>query len=252
MIKNQKTIVGYKKAGEHPLDLLKKIKKQYPALADKKIAYAGRLDPLAEGVVLFVVGEELKNFESYLKLDKEYEAKIVFGFSTDTYDILGISKKGEEKKPDVSEVIKTLERFEGDFEFTFPPFSGYKIKKKPLFWWALQNRLSEVKMPQKKVQIYSIEMLESGFIKKEKLERDILKKIKAVKGNFRQDEITKNWEKIFEEEKRKEFLFLKARIACSSGCYIRSIADEIGKETKLGAALLHLKRNKVGNYSPDN
>jgi len=72
-----------------------------------------------------------------------------------------------------------------------------------------------------------------------------------VKGDFRQKEISKNWEKIFKEEERQEFLFLKTRIACSSGCYIRSITNKIGKETKTGAALLHLKRNKVGDYSFD-
>jgi len=53
------------------------------------MTYAGRLDPLAEGLLLVLTGEECKNKEKYLGLDKEYEVDVLFGFATDTYDILG-------------------------------------------------------------------------------------------------------------------------------------------------------------------
>ena len=53
----------------------------------------GRLDPLAEGVLLILIGDECKNKEKYLGLDKEYEVAIIFGISTDTGDALGLATK---------------------------------------------------------------------------------------------------------------------------------------------------------------
>jgi len=52
-------------------------------------AYAGRLDPMAHGVLVLLVGEENKKREKYEKFVKEYLFQCIFGVATDTYDILG-------------------------------------------------------------------------------------------------------------------------------------------------------------------
>ncbi len=240
-------IVAYKPVGYSPLDLLKKLKEKYPELRNKKMAYAGRLDPLAEGIVLFVIGEELKNFDSYLTMDKRYEARILFGFSSDTYDVLGIPQKKDKKNLSEEEVRKALESFKGSFNFSLPPFSGYKVKKKPLFRWALEGRLKEVSVPRKKANVYSLEVLEIHRIKEGDLRKEILGKIGEVKGDFRQRKITECWEKIL-TTRRENYLVARLDIFCSSGCYVRSVADEVGKKTETGAVLLDLKRTKVGDY----
>ena len=41
----------YKPVGISPLDAIKTLKEKYPELKDEKMTYAGRLDPLAEGVL---------------------------------------------------------------------------------------------------------------------------------------------------------------------------------------------------------
>ena len=83
----------FKPVGISPLDAIKILKEKYPELKDEKMTYAGRLDPLAEGALLILAGNAVHKKEKYLKLDKEYEGEILFGFNTDTYDILGLSKR---------------------------------------------------------------------------------------------------------------------------------------------------------------
>ncbi len=49
-----------------------------------------------------------------------------------------------------------------------------------------------------------------------------------------------------------EMPFVKARIKCSKGTYIRSIARDLGKKLESGAYLSALTRTAVGNYHLDN
>lgn len=45
------------------------------------------------------------------------------------------------------------------------------------------------------------------------------------------------------------FPFLKIKVDCGSGTYIRSLANDIGKKLKTGAILIELVREKIGKYS---
>jgi tRNA pseudouridine(55) synthase len=243
----EKIIVAKKEVGVSPFDLIKEIKKKNPILKKEKMAYAGRLDPIAKGLVLIVVGDELKNFNDYLRLDKEYKAKILFGFDSDTYDILGVAKR--EREIDEKKAESVLKKFVGSFSFDFPPFSSYKIKGKPLFWWAREERIDEIKVPEKKVEIYSLDVLKKEWISEKELKKEIISKIKKVKGDFRQEKIIKNWENILKKEKKH--LVFSVNIFCSSGCYIRSVAKKAGEMLGSGAVLLDLQRTRVGDYKLD-
>ncbi len=238
-------IVAYKEIGISPLDLINKIRDSYPELRNEKMAYAGRLDPLAEGIVLIVVGKELEKFDSYLNLDKEYEAKILLGFSSDTYDILGISEREDSTKEE--EAPQILEKFTGKFSFSLPPFSSYKIKGKPLFWWALEGKLNDIEIPKKEVDIYSVEIIKAEWVDEKSLKKEIVKKIEMIKGDFRQKEIIERWENILKKEEKKH-LIVRVKISCSSGSYIRSVADALGKKLEGGGVLFSLYRKRVGQY----
>jgi tRNA U55 pseudouridine synthase TruB len=41
-----------KNVGETPLELLERLRRERPELAQETLSYAGRLDPMAEGVML--------------------------------------------------------------------------------------------------------------------------------------------------------------------------------------------------------
>jgi tRNA pseudouridine55 synthase len=79
-----------KPAGMTPLEALESLRASRPELAGAPMTYAGRLDPLACGVLVVLTGEDVHSKEQFLGLDKQYEAEILFGFETDSYDILGI------------------------------------------------------------------------------------------------------------------------------------------------------------------
>jgi len=73
----------YKEYGETPLECLERLRNisQFgDALKYAKLSYAGRLDPLAEGLMIVLVGEENKNRHSHLGLGKTYELDVLLTF----------------------------------------------------------------------------------------------------------------------------------------------------------------------------
>lgn len=250
----------YKPLGISPLDAINLLKEKYLELKNEKMTYAGRLDPMAEGALIILAGNAVYEKEKYLKLNKEYEGEILFGFETDTYDILGLPKITKQQKPISRTVLDgILEKFEGDISLPLPPYSSYKIKGKPLFQWARERKLNEVKIPKRKTAIREIKLLSFKEIDGGKLLAKINKKIKSVMGDFRQEEILAKWqEKMCPQnsdlcfadtfENKEEYQIAKIKIVCSSGTYIRSIAHHLGKKLKTGGILLSLVRTKVGNF----
>ena len=87
-----KVINIYKPQGVTPVQLIVKFRISYPEFKDTKIGFAGRLDPLAHGVMLLTIGEANFNREPLLNLNKTYKFKVLFGVETDSYDYLGLLK----------------------------------------------------------------------------------------------------------------------------------------------------------------
>ena len=48
------------------------------------------------------------------------------------------------------------------------------------------------------------------------------------------------------------FPYLEIKVSCSSGTYIRSLANDIGEKLKTGGIIEKLKRTKIGNFSVKN
>ena len=80
----------YKERGETPLECIERFRRANPEYKNVPMSYAGRLDPMAEGVLIILAGEANKKKSDFLSLDKEYTFDVLFGFSTDTYDVLGV------------------------------------------------------------------------------------------------------------------------------------------------------------------
>jgi len=263
----------YKPVGISSLDAIKLLKEKYPELKNEKMTYAGRLDPMAEGALIVLAGNAVYEKEKYLKLDKEYEGEILFGFETDTYDVLGLSEKiiHYRRSMSIVKMRKILKSFEGEISLPLPPYSSYKIKGKPLFQWARKGKLSEIEIPIRQTKINSAKLLSLNEISGKNLMKTIEQKISSIKGDFRQKKILSRWQKMlpkscwsiktvtFQTVKRREketlsrrFSLAKIKISCSSGTYIRSIAHHLGKELKIGGILLNLKRTKVGDFDIKN
>ena len=244
----------YKPIGISPLDAIKLLKEKHPELKNEKMTYAGRLDPMAEGVLIVLAGNAIYEKERYLKMDKEYEGEILFGFETDTYDALGMPEKiiHYRRSMSIVKIRKILKKFEGEISLPLPPYSSYKIKGKPLFQWAREGKLSEIEIPIRQTKINSVKLLSLDKISGKNLMKTIEQKINLIQGDFRQKEILSRWQKMLPKLcssiKTVTFQTARIKINCSSGTYIRSIAHHLGQELKTGGILLNLKRTRVGNF----
>jgi tRNA pseudouridine55 synthase len=240
----------YKPPGATPLRMIQLLRELYSIYDDVRMTYAGRLDPMAEGVLIILSDDDALKKDEFLGLDKMYEAEILFGFETDTYDALGIAKSTPIGQDDEwkAQIWKEFRKFQGANILSLPPYSSYKINGKPLFYWAREGKLDELIIPQRTMTVHEIRMDDAYTISSSRLLKRITKNINLIEGDFRQEEILASWKSILETN-TENFIVAKVQIHCSAGTYIRSIAQEIGKRLGTGGVLLQLTRTRVGSYS---
>lgn len=251
----------YKKLCETPLERLERLRAERPEYAHEVLSYAGRLDPMAEGVLLALVGAANSRREDYLDMSKEYVLDVLFGFSTDTYDILGrVMESGDSAGISKKVVERGLNEFRGKFDQDYPPFSSKTVDGKSLFEWARSNMLSTVAVPHKTVHIYEIELLGVYKLGEKTLLAYIEQHVEKVNGDFRQEEVMRLWHRQLPHKSdatsarsadgtQRDFPCATIRISCSSGAYARSIAHSLGQELGVPALALHILRTKVGDYT---
>ncbi len=241
-----------KNLGETPLEALNRLRIERPEYKDSPMTYAGRLDPMAEGVLLVLTDEDNTRREEFLGLEKEYEFDVLWGVETDTYDVLG--KIVAEKIPavfDKKEFAKMIEKYTGIYNQPYPPYSSQPVNGKPLFAWAREGRLSEIEIPSKEIDIKKLEHVGDRRIITADLKEKILGNIALVKGDFRQKEIADLWQKFFSKHPSTIFTFSTFRATVTSGAYMRGLAHTFGCELGCGAIALRIVRTRVGKYQKD-
>lgn len=244
------TLLLYKKRGQTPLELIEEFKSSQKEYLNTRIGYAGRLDPLAEGLILALVGEENKKKAFYENLDKTYEFSVLFGVKTDTYDLMGLAQKNLYHgwtENDGLLLKDYLKKLPGTREQSYPPFSSRTVNGVPLYKLARENRLSGVKIPSHKIKVKSIKLLGTSHIESQKLLSEIKNLLVSVNGDFRQHEIIKRWEEILSQ--KMVFTLKHFQITASSGTYVRGIADEMGRAIKKEALAFSIKRTSIGDYT---
>lgn len=221
-ITHSDVFVAYKREGETPLSCLNRLKDEGFLPYNDKFTYAGRLDPMAEGVMIFLRGEAIKDKDQYLGLDKEYEVEVLLGISTDTGDILGLinSKPKDAVVFDIKNIQTICRSFIGETEVPYPWFSSKTLNGKPLFEWAREFSSEEILMedtslgdsiqgdvddvddnkeillrPMTKLSIKDIEILDFNLIHNNELLDKVFQRINKIKGDFRQDKIIHEWDK---------------------------------------------------------
>lgn len=247
----KKVIILNKKEGQTPLLALESYKRKNPKYADIPMTYAGRLDPMASGVLVILAGKKIKDKEKYLSLNKEYSFSVLLGFGTDTYDILGKvvkSKAYDEKfrRELVKRIKDNLKYYTGNVKQTYPAYSSKTVKGRLLFDYARNNE--EVILPERNVFVKELIFKNMIKISGEKLMVDISKRIKKVVGNFRQDKILQTWSEKLLAVKDKSFFVASFSIKCSSGTYVRALANSLGEKLRIPALAFSIKRTKVGRF----
>ena len=123
----------------------------------KKIGHTGTLDPIAEGVLVLVVGKCTKLTDYLTSEYKEYVAEFELGYITDTLDNTGKVIDVSKKEVTTEEIEKTINSFKGKYNQEVPLYSSVKIKGKKLYEYARNNE--EVILPSRLVNIKEIELL---------------------------------------------------------------------------------------------
>ena len=124
-----------------------------------KVGHLGTLDPMATGVLPLVVGRATRLAQYISPGRKVYEARVRFGFSTNTYDAEG--EPDSEATPvvlDREQVLRWLEPFEGLLMQVPPPVSAKKIGGVPAYKLARQKK--PVDLAPAEVTVYQLELLE--------------------------------------------------------------------------------------------
>jgi len=212
-----------KRIGETMDELIRRFRQEHSIDNKIKVAYAGRLDPLAFGKIILLTDSDIYNKEKYCGKDKTYTTWIVHGIQTDTYDIMGKIVSDKNWEP----VYNNVEDLEYDQQY--PMYSSiYVIQngmRKPL-WYYEKNNIKVENMPSKKVKLISSEKISEDIILSIELFRIIKDRIdKVIKDTYRQDEIIALWSNKLDDN--KEYTISKWRFSITSGGYIRYLANQM-------------------------
>jgi tRNA pseudouridine55 synthase len=110
-------------------------------LGVQKIGHAGTLDPLATGLMVLLIGRRYTRLsEKFLCNDKEYNAIICLGITTDTYDREGRVLEQSSTIPTFDDIEQVLKDFQGEIEQIPPMFSAKKRQGKKLYELARKGQ----------------------------------------------------------------------------------------------------------------
>lgn len=252
-------VVLEKKRGQTPLEALEAWRSTNAEYANVSASYAGRLDPMAQGKLLILLGEECKRQERYTKLDKEYEVEVLFDIGSDTGDALGLVEyAGKQTRIDLHLLKKVLHKERGAHRRAYPIFSSKTVNGKPLFLCALEGKLDEISIPTHVEHIYAIDHLSSTKRTQAELKDYIEHYLsdvptsddpsKALGADFRIKEVRAAWEQLFAQAGERPFISIRLRITCASGTYMRSLAGRIGEAFGTKALALSIERTKLGKH----
>ncbi len=206
----------YKEQGFTSHDVVAKLRGIY---GQKKVGHTGTLDPMAEGVLIVVLGKATKLADLIISHNKKYIATMRLGYSTTTDDITG-----EEMNSVTSDEVTarmTSESFEKEVTDCFKSFFGVSLQIPP--------RYSAIKVNGKKLYEYARAGIEIE-IEPRPIE---IYDIKLVGIDIEKREIS------FEVE-------------CSKGTYIRSLIRDMGEKLGVYATMSALVRDEInGLYAKD-
>lgn len=183
------------------------------SLNESVIGHTGTLDPEAIGVLVIGLGEGTRSFPYLNEGIKVYRAQIIFGRSTDTYDITGkITAEDPDARIPLENLQKAVSVFTGDLEQLPPMYSAVKVNGKKLY--ELARRGEEIERRTRPIRVHEWRLLEPH-------------PVYAYLSS------------------------LYCEITCSRGTYIRSLIHDLGQFLGCGAVMGELIRLRSGDFSLD-
>jgi tRNA pseudouridine55 synthase len=176
----------------------------------RRAGHTGTLDPRASGVLVILIGPAVRLSEYVSASDKRYQATIRLGVSTDTYDA------------------------EGTYTETITPTVPVKDISEEQFESALQQFVGEIQQVPPPYSAVKVQGRKAYELAREGEEVDL----EARTINVYSLELL--------EWSPPEAV---VDVFCSSGTYVRSLANDLGKALGCGAHLIGLRRTKSGRFT---
>lgn len=178
-------------------------------LRAEKAGHTGTLDPLATGVLPLCFGAATKFSQQHLNADKVYETTVRLGRKTTTADAEGELIVERPVTCTLGQVVEVLDRFMGPIRQVPPMHSALKKDGKALYEYAREGET--VEREARDVVIHDLEMLDVQL--------------------------------------QGDEPFLRLRVACSKGTYIRTLGEDIGEALGCGGHLTALRRVQTGPFT---
>lgn len=96
-------------------------------LREKRIGHTGTLDPMATGVLPLACGRATRLVRFLAASDKDYDASIVLGLTTDTYDTTGAETSRTDVRPDDAALRRAIQSLSGSYLQVPPAYSAKKV-----------------------------------------------------------------------------------------------------------------------------
>lgn len=199
-----------KPKGITSFDVIRILRKK---LGIRKMGHGGTLDPLATGLMIIGIEKGTKKLNEYLKLSKEYVAEVRIGERRSTGDLEGeILEEKDVHELDEVLVREVLGEMVGTLALPVSAYSAIKKDGTPLYKLArnAEKTGEVVEVPIRTMQVFESELLSLAC-----------------------------------EENR---CVATVRFFVSSGTYIRSLAEELGKRLGYPATLQNLRRTQIGDF----
>ena len=129
-------------------------------LGEKRIGHTGTLDPLATGVLPLACGRATRLVRFLTASDKEYDATMLFGVTTDTLDVTGTETSRSCVAPARDAVLEALAALTGEYMQMPPAYSAKKVGGRRAY--DLARRDEPVTLMAARVRVSRLELLEFG------------------------------------------------------------------------------------------
>ena len=129
-------------------------------LNEKRIGHTGTLDPLATGVLPLACGRATRLVRFLTASDKDYEAEILFGVTTDTLDVTGEEVTRTGAAPSRDDVARALATFLGEQMQVPPAYSAKKVGGRRAY--DLARNEEPVELAPARVRVERLDLLDFG------------------------------------------------------------------------------------------
>lgn len=183
-------------------------------VGQKRVGHSGTLDPDATGVLLLGFGKVTRLLSYLTALSKSYVGEVVLGVETDTLDAAGtVTATHDMRQVTLDAARDAAAAFIGHIEQVPPMVSAVKIGGRRLH--ELARAGETVDRPPRPVTVHRLQI------------------------------------DVAEPATDTTAMVLRMEVDCSSGTYVRTLADDLGHALGGGAHLRALRRTAIGSFGLD-